>query len=296
MDLRSLQLFQHLAVSLHFGKTADALFVSPSTLSRSIQRLEEECGSVLFVRDNRKVKITAAGRRLLEFSQQVLSEWNRLKSDLDQQNQLLRGELRLFCSVTASQSHLPGIIDRFRHWHPQVEIKLSTGDPALSVKNVLEQRADVAIAIHTPDFPSELAFLPLDKIPLHLIAPKDTQLTQLRQVDWTKHSVVLPESGPSKRIVHHWFTEQGIKPRVYATVGGNEAIVSMVALGCGLGIVPQVVLDNSVASQKVNKIVLNNIEAYQLGLCCLHKRADEAVIKALFEQAKTAANSPDAAG
>jgi LysR family positive regulator for ilvC len=293
MDLRSLQLFQHLATSLHFGQTADALFVSPSTLSRSIQRLEEECGSVLFVRDNRKVEITAAGRRLLEFSQRVLADWNRLKSDLDQQNQLLRGELRLFCSVTASQSHLPGIIDKFRHWHPQVEIKLSTGDPALSVKNVLEQRADVAIAIHTPDFPSELTFLPLDKIPLHLIAPKDTQLTQLHQVDWTKHSVVLPESGPSKRIVHHWFAELGIKPRVYATVGGNEAIVSMVALGCGLGIVPQVVLDNSVASQKVNKIVLNNIEAYQLGLCCLRKRADEAVIKALFEQAKSSANSLD---
>lgn len=295
MDFRSLQLFQHLAASLHFGKTADALFVSPSTLSRSIQRLEDECGSALFVRDNRTVTLTSAGKKLLEFSQKVLSDWNRLKSDLDQHNQLLRGELRFFCSVTASHSHLPSIIDQFRHQHPMVEIKLSTGDPALSVKNVLEQRADVAIAIHTPDFPSDLAFLPLDTIPLHLIAPKDTQLTQLAQVDWRKHSVVLPESGPSKRIVHHWFAEQGIRPRVYATVGGNEAIVSMVALGCGLGIVPQVVLDNSVASHKVNKIVLNNIEAYQLGLCCLKKRADDALVKALFDQAKDTASSLDGA-
>lgn len=285
MDFKSLQLFQHLARSLHFSKTAEALFVSPSTLSRAIQRLEQECGSILFVRDNRSVKMTAAGQRMLEFSQQVLSEWQNVKADLDQRNQLLRGEISLYCSVTASQSYLPGIIDGFRHRHPQIEIKLTTGDHALSVKHVLDKQADAAIAIHTPDFPAELTFQHLDDIPLFLIAPKEAQLSQLEQVDWREHSVVLPESGPSKRIVHHWFAEQGIRPRVYATVGGNEAIVSMVALGCGLGIVPQVVLDNSVASQRVSRINLTNIESYRLGLCCLSKRASEPLIKALLQQA-----------
>ena len=121
---------------------------------------------------------------------------------------------------------------------------------------------------------------------MYLIAPKDSQLYSLEQVDWRQHSMVLPESGPSKRIVHHWLAEKGIRPRVYASVGGNEAIVSMVALGCGVGIVPQVVLDNSVASKKVNRIAIDGIESYQLGLCCLKKRHNEPVIKALFEQAK----------
>lgn len=282
MDIRSLELFQHLASSLHFSKTADALFVSPSTLSRSIQRLEQECGTALFVRDNRKVKITAAGLSLLNFSQQTLSDWKKLKADLSDDHQKLQGELSLFCSVTASHSHLPKLLDNFRHKYPQVEIKLATGDPALSVSKVMQQEADAAIAIHTPDFPAELEFRSLGEVPLLLIAPKDAQLNQLSQVDWRQHSVVLPESGPSKRIVHHWFAEQGIKPRVYATVGGNEAIVSMVALGCGLGIVPQVVLDNSVISQKVSRIPLADIEAYQLGLCCLKKRAAEPAIQALL--------------
>lgn len=285
MDFKSLQLFQHLAGSLHFSKTAEALYVSPSTLSRVIQRLEDESGATLFVRDNRSVKLTAAGQTLLSFTQQVLSEWQKVKGQLDQDNQLLRGDLSMYCSVTASQSHLPGIIDHFRHRHPQVELKLTTGDPALSVQMVVEGRADVAIAIHTPDFPAELSFQQLDEIPLWLIAPKEANLTSLSQINWRDHSVVLPEAGPSKRIVHHWFAEQGIRPRVYATVGGNEAIVSMVALGCGLGIVPQVVLDNSVASQRVSRIPLKNIESYKLGLCSLTKRSGEPVIKALMDQA-----------
>lgn len=259
--------------------------MSPSTLSRVIQRLEDESGATLFVRDNRSVKLTAAGQTLLSFTQQVLSEWQKVKGQLDQDNQLLRGDLSMYCSVTASQSHLPGIIDHFRHRHPQVELKLTTGDPALSVQMVVEGRADVAIAIHTPDFPAELSFQQLDEIPLWLIAPKEANLTSLSQINWRDHSVVLPEAGPSKRIVHHWFAEQGIRPRVYATVGGNEAIVSMVALGCGLGIVPQVVLDNSVASQRVSRIPLKNIESYKLGLCSLTKRSGEPVIKALMDQA-----------
>ncbi|WP_299081430.1 HTH-type transcriptional activator IlvY [uncultured Paraglaciecola sp.] len=282
MDIRSLELFQHLASSLHFNKTAQALFVSPSTLSRSIQRLEQECGTSLFVRDNRKVKLTAAGAKLLSFSQQTLSEWKKIKIELQLDQQQLQGELSLFCSVTASQSHLPNLLDSFRHKYPQVEIKLTTGDPAWSASKVMQQEVDAAIAIYTPDFPAELKFLPLDKIPLVLIAPKDWQLTRLEQFEWSNHSFILPESGPSKRIVHHWFAEQGIRPRVYATVAGNEAIVSMVALGCGLGIVPEVVLDHSTLAKKVNRIELDNIEPYQLGLCCLRKRVGEPAIQALL--------------
>ncbi|WP_158972661.1 HTH-type transcriptional activator IlvY [Paraglaciecola sp. L3A3] len=282
MDIRSLELFQHLANSLHFGKTAEALFVSPSTLSRTIQRLEEECGTPLFVRDNRKVKLTAAGSKLLGFSQQTLNEWKKVKLELKQDHQQLQGELSLFCSVTASQSHLPSLLDNFRHKYPQIEIKLSTGDPAWSASKVMKQEVDASIAIHTPDFPKELKFLPLDEIPLVLIAAKDLQLSRLNQVDWRNHSFILPESGPSKRIVHHWFAERGIRPRVYATVAGNEAIVSMVALGCGLGIVPSIVLDHSTVGQRVSRIVLDDIEPYQLGLCCLQARGNERAIQALF--------------
>ncbi|TAB62236.1 HTH-type transcriptional activator IlvY, partial [Salmonella enterica subsp. enterica serovar Saintpaul] len=51
MDLRDLKTFLHLAESRHFGRSARAMHVSPSTLSRQIQRLEEDLGQPLFVRD-----------------------------------------------------------------------------------------------------------------------------------------------------------------------------------------------------------------------------------------------------
>lgn len=284
MDIKSLQLFKHLATSLHFGKTAAACYVSPSTLSRAIQRLEQECGAPLFIRDNRSVSLTAAGKRMVMFTQEVLQAWQSLQHDLDEHNEVLKGELSVFCSVTASHSHLPALLDRLRQHYPQVEIKLITGDPADSVRHVVEGDTDVAIAIHTPDFSPELSFVHMDTIPLVLIAPRELNLRSLSQIDWQSLQMILPESGPSRRIVHHWLAEEGLRPKIYAQVGGNEAIVSMVALGCGIGIVPQVVIDNSIIADKVTCLSLSNIEPYKLGLCCLKQRQDEPLIQALKQQ------------
>ena len=283
MDFRSLQLFTHLASSLHFGQTAQAMYVSASTLSRSIQRLEEECGTTLFVRDNRKVALTHAGHKLLAFSQQVLSEWQTLRNELQHDSVTLQGELSLFCSVTASQSHLPGLLQRFRQQHPGVDIRLLTGDPARAIDSVKQQQCDVSIAIHTPDFPPDLSFTALDNVPLVLIAPREWRLTQLEHIDWRRHQLIIPEHGPTRRSVYHWFAEQGIRPDVYASVGGNEAIVSMVAFGCGVGFVPKVVVEHSTMAAQVSQINVADIAPYALGLCCLHSRRNETLINALLQ-------------
>ena len=137
MDLRNLELFLHLADSLHFGKSADAMAVSPSTLSRAIQRLEQETGCVLFERDNRSVRLTPAGEKLREFGGSLLQEWRRLKQELRRSDEPLQGRLRVFCSVTASYFLLPEVLERFRRRYPQLEIKLETGDPAPSMGTYL---------------------------------------------------------------------------------------------------------------------------------------------------------------
>lgn len=283
MDIKSLQMFTHLATSLHFGTTAEAMFVSPSTLSRVIQRLESELGCVLFKRDNRKVALTHAGHKLLAFATDMLTDWQALRAELRSDSEQLQGEISLFCSVTASQSHLPLLLRQFRERYPAVDITLVTGDPALAIDRVRQQQCDISIAIHTPDFPAEVAFSALDNVPLVLIAPKEWRLTQLTQIDWRRHQVVMPEHGPTRRLVYHWFAEHGIRPSVYASVGGNEAIVSMVALECGVGFVPQVVLDHSTISASVSRIPVADIEPYALGLCCLKARRQEPLLDAFIQ-------------
>ncbi len=64
MNIKNLQLFMHLCDSKSFSQTAQAMHISPSALSRIIQRLEDDTGQILFIRDNRSVELTSAGEKI----------------------------------------------------------------------------------------------------------------------------------------------------------------------------------------------------------------------------------------
>lgn len=291
MDLRDLKLFLHLAESCHFGHTAKANYVSPSTLSRQIQRLEDELNQSLFLRDNRTVQLTNAGEQLKVFAQQTLLHYQQLRNSLDLKGTSLSGELRLFCSVTAAYSHLPAILDRFRAIYPLVEIKLMTGDAADALNKIQSNEADLAIAGRPETLPQSVNFTKIGYIPLVLIVPAlpCPVLMQLSQTppDWAKIPFILPEHGPTRRRIDLWFKRQKItNPQIYATVAGHEAIVSMVALGCGVALIPEVVLDNSPDKIRSRINVLDNInltQPFDLGVCVQKKRLNKPLVSAFWQ-------------
>lgn len=290
MDLRDLKLFLHLAESRHFGRSAKAMHVSPSTLSRQIQRLEETIGQPLFLRDNRTVQLTDAGTQLKAFAQQTLLQYQQLRHALGQHGPSLSGELRLFCSVTAAYSHLPPILDRFRARHPLVEIKLTTGDAADTVDKVQSNEADLGIAGRPEVLPTSVAFTQIGEIPLVLIAPAlpcaVRSQVSVDQPDWATIPFILPEHGPSRKRIDLWFRRQRItNPLIYATVSGHEAIVSMVALGCGVALIPSVVVDNSPEPVRNRISLLDDVslvEPFELGVCVQKKRLSEPLIEAFW--------------
>lgn len=291
MDLRDLKLFLHLAESRHFGRSSKAMHVSPSTLSRQIQRLEEELGQPLFQRDNRTVQLTGAGEHLKTFAQQTLLQYQQLRHSLGQHGPTLSGELRLFCSVTAAYSHLPPILDRFRAQHPLVEIKLTTGDAADAVEKVQSTEADLGIAGHPETLPSSVDFTKIGEIPMILIAPSlpcavRTQTSEASP-DWSQIPFILPEHGPARKRINIWFKRNRLSnPLIYATVSGHEAIVSMVALGCGIALLPDVVLENSPEPVRHRITVLDNVTLgapLELGVCVQKKRLNEPLIDAFWQ-------------
>ncbi len=143
--------------------------VSPSTLSRAIQRLEQETGCVLFERDNRSVRLTPAGE-LREFGGALLQEWRQLKQELKRSDEPLQGRLRCSARSPPATSCCPRYWS-FRRRYPQLEIKLETGDPALAVDKILADEADLAIAARPDALSAKLEFASLQQVPLVFIAP-----------------------------------------------------------------------------------------------------------------------------
>ena len=285
MDTRALRQFVTLAECLHFGRASESCHVSPSALSRGIRRLEEETGATLFERNNRSVALTRAGHLFLRYARDALGQWDSIRNELMEEAGELRGEIRLYCSVTASYSFLFDILTRFRNEHPQVEIKLHTGDPEDAVTRVLAGEEDISIGARPGRLHSDLAFKRIEFSPLVFIAAKSQPEPEVR--DWAEQPMILSERGLARRRVDEWFRSRGEQPRIYAQVAGNEAIVSMVSLGFGIGVVPLIVLENSPLSDTVRILdVRPRLEDYEVGLFALRKKLASPLFSAFWQQLK----------
>ena len=98
--------------------------------------------------------------------------------------------------------------------------------------------------------------------------------------------MILSESGIARERVNRWFAEQGVRPNIYAQVGGNEAIVSMVSLGFGVGVVPQLVVENSPMQSKIEVLsVQPQLEPFTIGLCVLRRKMHNPRIQAFWNLA-----------
>ncbi len=295
MDFKHLRQCVALAETLHFGRASDASHVSASALSRGIRQLEIELGVELFERDNRSVSLTPQGQQFIEWAREVLTGWEVIRHQLAEQSGVLQGEVSLYCSVTASYSFLFELLSRIRRDHPRIEIKLHTGDAEHAIARVMAGNEDIAIGARPDSLPAGLAFRSIARSPLVFIAPAaHPQLPSLasRKADaklWATTPMILSETGLSRQRTDTWFRALGIKPTVYAQVTGNEAIVSMVSLGFGVGVVPKIVLDNSPLVHEVRVLPLEPALApYEVGLFTLEKKLRSPLIAAFWEPAMRA--------
>ena len=286
--MRTLRQFIVLAETLHFGRASQLANVSTSALSRTIRQLEGEVGAVLFARDNRTVELTPAGTRFLTYARDAVSQWDQIRFELTDPADQLEGEVSLYCSVTASHSILVDLLNRFRPDYPGVEIRLQTGDPQHAIERVVTLEEEVAIAARPDTLPPGVIFEQIEVSPLVFIGPTDgvDALADLPPSDaaaWADIPMILATSGIARDRVDAWFRDLGVAPKIYAQVAGNEAIVSMVSLGLGVGVVPQIVLDNSPPATRVQVLdVAPALEPYDLGLFTLKRHLQNPLVAAFW--------------
>ncbi|WP_319548721.1 HTH-type transcriptional activator IlvY [Desulfogranum marinum] len=285
MDIRSIKIFNSLAASLHFGKTSRAYHMTPSTLTRLVQRLEAEVGKQLFRRDRRSVSLTPAGMLFKEYAEETEQRWNALQNRLAAEVEL-RGNISLYCSVTAANGILPAILKTFRAHFPGIQLHLQTGDAAMALDQLQNKAADVTIAALPEKLPASITFIEIIRTPLVFVAPAGHQeliVYREGEIDWESTPLILPEKGLSRVRMDKWFRENSIKPNVYAQVAGNEALLTMVGLGYGVGVIPKLVLEKSLIHHEV--VTLENapiLTPFTIGVCTAKKNMDNPLIKAFW--------------
>lgn len=247
MNFYELEAFLALSKLLHYGKTAEHLNLSPSALSRIITRLEEETGATLIDRNNRLVVLTEQGKIFREFAVKTLEQQTELKEKLHGQNSALEGTLHVYASVTACYSILPDFIKKLTQRYPGIHLSVETGDPAGAITAVKDGRAMMAIAAIPENGLTNMETLSVKRTPLVYAASQTGPYTQLEgspQDILSSVPLILPKTGLARRRFDKWIKSRNVKPIIAAETEGNEAILAIAQLGLGIGLVPQIVLEN----------------------------------------------------
>jgi LysR family positive regulator for ilvC len=292
MDYDSLRLFLHLSRTLHFLRTSRECHVSPSTLSRTIQRLEQQTGWPLLERDRRTVRLTPEGARFAEHARDTLDRWERLRRDLGgDAGGALSGTIAIFASPTACQSFLPGLLSGFRQRHPEITIKLETGYAADALQMLERGHVDVTVAALPRAVPRALVARVLVHTPLVFVAPtapcEVERLCAQRPLPWGSIPVVLPAGGLAREAADRWLKRHRAAPPVYGEVPGSEAILALVSLGCGVGVVPRLVLDGSPLRANVRVLPVDkgqdDVGELRVGVCTQRRKLASPLVRAFWD-------------
>ena len=170
MTLTELKYIVAVARERHFGRAAKACFVSQSTLSIGVKKLEEELGTVLFERGRNEVSLTPKGEQIIEQAQQALEEVDRIKQIARQEKGQLVGTLRIGAIHTIGPYLFPGLIPILHEKVPQMPLVVKE-DFTANLTTLLKQgQLDVIVISYPYDEPG-IVTMPLYDEPFVVLLP-----------------------------------------------------------------------------------------------------------------------------
>lgn len=236
--LHQLRIF--LAVARHgsFARAAEALHLSPPTLSLQVKQLADTVGQPLFEQLGKKIYLTAAGQTLAEACEDVEARLERLSQDLAALQGVERGRLRLAILTTVKYT-VPKLLGGFCAAHPGIEVAMLVGNREMLLQRLTANQDDLFIMGQPPEAMDVVCEDFADN-PLVLVAPPGHPLEGERAIDPQRlrhEPFILREPGSGTRLTaERFFAAQGITLRNRLEVGSNEAIKQTVAGGLGLAV------------------------------------------------------------
>jgi DNA-binding transcriptional LysR family regulator len=244
VELRHLRYFRAVAEELHFGRAADRLHIAQPPLSQQIRQLERELGVALLTRTTRSVELTPAGQAYLARAVAILDAVDDAGAQARRIADGIAGRLAIGCVGSATYSLLPRLVRALGETLPGVEVSVR-GEMLAPAQLAALAAGEIDLALLRPPVQQDgvvtevvrrdrlLVALPADH---PLIGGDDLRVEDLRDEDFVAHA------GHGRSVMSSVVTavcaEAGFIPRVRHEVMETSTLVTLVAAGLGVAIVP----------------------------------------------------------
>ncbi|MDT0605815.1 LysR family transcriptional regulator [Croceitalea rosinachiae] len=243
MELRHLKYFLTVAEELHYRKAAERLFISQPGLSRQIKQLEELLGTPLFIRDKKKVTLTAAGTYLKKEAEIILAHLKRSSKQVKAIGDGKLGEVRIGFLGSAMQQVIPKMLLQLKDTFPEIHTSLEELSNRAQVNAILKDELDIGF-VRLSRIPKGLRVRPVYEDTFSLVLPKDHRLGtdtfkgihQLADSDFILFSK--DYSPLYYDTVMSICEEEGFSPIISHKSVHAQTIFKLVENGLGVSIVP----------------------------------------------------------
>jgi DNA-binding transcriptional LysR family regulator len=243
LDIKPLRYFAAVARTLHFGKAAQHLHISQPPLSRQIAALEQTLGTALFERNAHRVALTSAGEQLFREAQAILTSLERLPENIRAAASGQAGTLTLGFTMCSAYSVIPGLARRFAGAYPRVALKLREVVSNDLTVQLLEGRIDVAVMLPAGAV-AGLMQRPVFVEPLCAALPSghpsaSARSFSLADLAQSPFVAATAEVSPGlRRTIEEQCLAAGFVPNIHMEVQLQQTILSLVAEGVGVALVP----------------------------------------------------------
>jgi DNA-binding transcriptional LysR family regulator len=267
VELRHLRYFRAVAEELHFGRAAERLHIAQPPLSQQIRQLERELEVSLFTRSTRRVELTAAGEAYLKRAVAVLDAVDDAGQQARRIAQGVEGHLTIGCVGSATYSVLPRLVRALRDELPHVEISIR-GEMLAPAQLDALRAGDVDIALLRPpvdDVAIRVEVLRRDRLIAALPAEHPLAQRDLLRVGELHGEDFIAHAGRGRSVMGGLLAaicaDAGFAPRIRHEVSETSTLVTLVAAGLGVAVVPAPTADLDIAG-----VTYRQLEPASLGV------------------------------
>ena len=239
LTLRQLQVFESVARHLSHTAAAGELFLSQPAVSMQIKQTEEAIGLPVFEQVGKKLYLTQAGQELLQYSRGILQQMEEMEAVFGEMKGLARGRLNI-AVVSSANYFMPQLLAKFFQQHPGIQVSLHVANRDAVIKQLDENRADLAIMGRPPEGAEMQAESFLQNLLVVIASPAHPLARQhhIQPAQLAQETFLLREPGSGTRgVVERFFADYHIRPPSSMEMDTNEAIKQSVQAGMGLGII-----------------------------------------------------------
>lgn len=245
MNLNQLHYFVTLAHMEHYTKASKILSITQPSLSHAISSLENELGTYLFEKQGRNVVLTKYGKVFLEYVEESLDILDAGIKKTRSMVSEVNGQIDIGYIFTQGSEFMPQLVRGFlgENTEKKIAFHFNNGITESVIRGLKDEKYDIGFCSLRAE-ENDIQFIPVAEEELVAVVPKDHKLAGYNDVsieELAEYPQVIFNKGSGLRLeIDELFEKAKVTPEVLYTVDEDGALAGLVALGFGVGIVPNV--------------------------------------------------------